>query len=58
MGLFSIKRAKPKQETDSFAVEKVESKPEPKDTLEIENEKLDREMSREIQNTGEQDNGI
>ncbi len=49
MGLFSVKRVKPKERQETFAVEQQpQEKPEQKDTMEIENEKLDKELSKDI----------
>ena len=46
MGLFGIKR-KPQKEENPYAVE-PEHEPMQKDTMEIENEKLDREMEESL----------
>jgi hypothetical protein len=47
MGLFSVKRVKPIEKQESFAVQQPEQKPaEQKDTMEIENEKIDEKLSK------------
>jgi len=51
--MFNVKRPK-QRESNPYAVEHSEPE-EKKDTMEIENEKLDREMEESLKDTGEED---